>query len=173
MVKFIDLTGQRFGKLIIIKRAKDRIRKDETRDVQWLCQCDCGNNKIVLGSNLKSRSTKSCGCLQQENRKLFAIKTVEWRKRPRIFEEITKICKICGKEYKTKGRDADFCKCVVNCVRKKNREGYEKNKELVKIRTRTNKLKRVFGITDEDYEQMYFEQGKKCAICGKELLGTN
>lgn len=30
----------------------------------WLCKCDCGNFKIVCGSNLKNGSVKSCGCLR-------------------------------------------------------------------------------------------------------------
>ena len=64
--KLIDLTGQRFGRLTVIKRAEDHISKSGIRSVQWLCQCDCGNQSIVGRADLKTGNTKSCGCLHQE-----------------------------------------------------------------------------------------------------------
>lgn len=36
-----------------------------TRKTQWLCQCDCGNETIVRGDNLKNKTTQSCGCLSK------------------------------------------------------------------------------------------------------------
>jgi hypothetical protein len=60
MPKFIDITGQRFGRLIAVSpahRAKNKI-------VYWLCRCDCGGTKVVGGNNLRCGQTKSCGCLQ-------------------------------------------------------------------------------------------------------------
>lgn len=53
-----DLTGQRFGKLVVIK-PHDSI--NESR--RWLCLCDCGCETIVFGSNLKRNHTQSCGCI--------------------------------------------------------------------------------------------------------------
>lgn len=53
-----DITGQRFGKLTVIK--KNKITN------KWFCQCDCGNTVEVIGSNLASGNTKSCGCYQRE-----------------------------------------------------------------------------------------------------------
>lgn len=69
MGKFNDLTGQKFGRLTIIKRIEDAITKNGNRFTQWLCNCDCGNNDvIVLGSALtrNKRPTLSCGCLQKD-----------------------------------------------------------------------------------------------------------
>lgn len=62
MPKLIDLTGQRFGRLEVIKR----VGNDKWGDSRWLCQCDCKNKVIVLGYNLKKGNTKSCGCLYNE-----------------------------------------------------------------------------------------------------------
>lgn len=59
MSKFKDLTGQKFGRLTVIKRA-DNNKNGSTR---WLCKCDCGNEKIVEGGHLRSNKIKSCGCL--------------------------------------------------------------------------------------------------------------
>lgn len=69
MGKFNDLTGQKFGRLTVIERAEDAITKNGNRFTQWLCNCDCGNNDIVIfGSALtrKKRPTLSCGCLQRD-----------------------------------------------------------------------------------------------------------
>jgi len=59
-MKRIDLTGERFGRLVVVKYLGDR---------KWLCKCDCGNETSVLTSNLRNRSkspTRSCGCLSAE-----------------------------------------------------------------------------------------------------------
>lgn len=57
---FIDLTGMRFGRWLVIERASN---PKGTRAV-WLCKCDCGNTNIVTGKDLRSGRTKSCGCLR-------------------------------------------------------------------------------------------------------------
>ena len=64
MGKFIDLTGQRFGKLTVIKRAENKVELNGQIRTQFLCKCDCGKEMIVLSNSLKSGLTKSCGCLK-------------------------------------------------------------------------------------------------------------
>jgi len=56
-MKLIDLTGKKFGKLTVIKKTKSRNKR-----TMWLCECECGNKKEIGGSELKSGTTKSCGC---------------------------------------------------------------------------------------------------------------
>lgn len=57
-MKLIDMTGQRFGRLLVAsKSASPRM---------WECLCDCGATKLVAGSNLRNKSIRSCGCLAQE-----------------------------------------------------------------------------------------------------------
>lgn len=59
MSAFIDLTGQRFSMLVVIKKlGYDRHKKN----IYWLCQCDCGNQKEIIGTSLRSGNTTSCGC---------------------------------------------------------------------------------------------------------------
>lgn len=53
-----DLTGVRFGKLVVIKPIIEVTNKNK----RWVCECDCGNIAKVYGGNLKSGATKSCGC---------------------------------------------------------------------------------------------------------------
>jgi hypothetical protein len=65
MSKLKDLTGQKFGELTVIQRAEN----DKKGRTQWLCQCDCGKQKIIRGSSLTFGNTKSCGCLSIEKLK--------------------------------------------------------------------------------------------------------
>lgn len=62
---FKDLSGQRFGRLLVICMDEEKTR---TKHIYWLCQCDCGNPELisVQRSCLTSGHTKSCGCLQKE-----------------------------------------------------------------------------------------------------------
>lgn len=63
--KASDLTGMRFGKLLVIERAENTPQNK----ARWKCLCDCGNYKIVRASDLKAGYTNSCGCLFSEGRK--------------------------------------------------------------------------------------------------------
>lgn len=62
MGKLIDLTGQRFGRLVVLERAGSGSNKR----AMWRCQCDCGNTIITSSSHLRGGDTQSCGCLHQE-----------------------------------------------------------------------------------------------------------
>jgi hypothetical protein len=62
MSKPVDLTGQRFERLLVLERAENT-KDGKTR---LLCRCDCGQSKIVLTKSLKTGATRSCGCLQKE-----------------------------------------------------------------------------------------------------------
>jgi hypothetical protein len=59
---FVDLRGQKFGRLTVISRAET----DEVRKARFLCRCECGSEKIILAGSLTSGRTRSCGCLARE-----------------------------------------------------------------------------------------------------------
>lgn len=63
-MKSINLTGQKFGKLVVIRKAE----KDKWGNYQWECKCDCGKHVIVRGFSLRKGKTKSCGCLKGKHR---------------------------------------------------------------------------------------------------------
>jgi hypothetical protein len=65
LTKVIDLTGQRFGRLIVIERV-EKPKNRKTKGSYWKCICDCGNEKIITSNNLKNGTTNSCGCLAKE-----------------------------------------------------------------------------------------------------------
>lgn len=68
---FIDITGARFGKLLVVKQLPRKKRKV----VEWLCRCDCGNEVSVRRANLGT-STNSCGCIKKA--RLLGINHGRW-----------------------------------------------------------------------------------------------
>jgi len=62
MSKKIDLKDQRFGRLVVSHDTGER----KHRQVVWHCRCDCGNEVNVVGYDLTSGRTTSCGCYQRE-----------------------------------------------------------------------------------------------------------
>jgi hypothetical protein len=71
MATFKNIIGQRFGKLIVVKRV-------DQRRVSWLCQCDCGNITVVQSNHLCDGTIKSCGCGQART-KHDGAKRTEYR----------------------------------------------------------------------------------------------
>ena len=58
MPEFIDLTGQRFGRLLVLARDKST----NTRHSTFRCLCDCGSECVIRAGNLHSGMSRSCGC---------------------------------------------------------------------------------------------------------------
>lgn len=65
-MRLIDLTGEKFGRLTVIERAKDIIYPSGQKTTAWYCKCECGNVITASGSDLKRGNIKSCKCLQAE-----------------------------------------------------------------------------------------------------------
>lgn len=62
-MKAIDLSGQRFGRLVVLARDGSSPRGG----AKWRCRCDCGTGRTVLGTSLRSARTVSCGCFVREH----------------------------------------------------------------------------------------------------------
>ena len=60
--KPIDIENQKFGRWTVLKKVPNL----NGRDAKWLCQCDCGTIKEVLGKNLRNGRSNSCGCYKKE-----------------------------------------------------------------------------------------------------------
>lgn len=63
MPSFIDKTGERNGRLVVLCEASERTTGGRIR---WHCRCDCGNECIVTGMDMAPGRSQSCGCLQKE-----------------------------------------------------------------------------------------------------------
>jgi hypothetical protein len=61
MSRFVDVTGQRFGRLFVLERATNRYGR-----ACFLCMCDCGKQAIAYGGALRTGFKQSCGCLRKE-----------------------------------------------------------------------------------------------------------
>lgn len=58
--------GKQFGNLVVLSSYRDK-----KGYLKCICQCKCGQQKEVYASNLVSGRTKSCGCLEEANRKKY------------------------------------------------------------------------------------------------------
>ena len=136
MSNVIDLTGQRFNKLLVLERDMTKIGGK----AYWICKCDCGNIKSINGTSLRSGATSSCGCgiaeaarnkrckLEGERfGRLLVIKDSGERKNQKIVWE----CKCdCGNTifvpttYLTRG-DTKSCGCL-----QKDRTSQSRRKDL-------------------------------------------
>ena len=100
MGQLIDLTGKRFGYLLVTGRAPDTYTKSGHQKINWFCTCDCGRDTIVDGKSLRSGATQSCGFHKQKDiagqrfGKLTAIRIVGQDKYSRNVWEC--LCD-CGK----------------------------------------------------------------------------
>lgn len=61
--KFIDLTGERYGRLTVLQQAENKCGH-----TAWTCLCDCGKLSVIKGGSLRDGRTQSCGCLNKEVR---------------------------------------------------------------------------------------------------------
>ena len=103
----IDLTGQRFGRLVVEKYAYTN-----NCLAVWLCLCDCGNRTKVLAKSLRSGNTKSCGCFRKEVQK--SVNTTHGMTRTPLYNSWRGMKERCEKpnhqEYhRYGGRGISFC----------------------------------------------------------------
>jgi len=61
MPAFKDLTGQRFGRLVVVCRSANK-----KKTTMWECKCDCGATKTIASSSLVQGVSQSCGCFHKE-----------------------------------------------------------------------------------------------------------
>lgn len=84
-----DLTGQRFGRLVVIVRAGTSPKREAT----WKCLCECGKTIVLPSYNLRSGNTKSCGCLNSEEaRKRAATHNMSRSRLHRVWEGMKQRC---------------------------------------------------------------------------------
>lgn len=103
-----DLTGQRFGKLTVLHLDEEFEKIRGKRQIRWICQCDCGTIKSIIGAELlrKNKSQKSCGCAAAQRAKDFGKVT---------FNDLTnrRFGKLIAKEHI---RTADCGNAIWRCI---------------------------------------------------------
>lgn len=99
-----DLTGRRFGRLVVQKFAGIRIVGKGQRKSQWECLCDCGNTIIATGNNLQSGYVLSCGCYKAEVTRNRCLKPLEGKR----FGKLTVLSRV---ENDRRNRIQYLCSC--------------------------------------------------------------
>ena len=66
MRKKLDLTNERYGRLVVVRETEPYVSPKGEKVRQWECICDCGSTVAVSQSNLRTGNTNSCGCLSLE-----------------------------------------------------------------------------------------------------------
>lgn len=98
-----DLTGLRFGKLIVIEEAEGRYQPNGKHLRRWVCKCDCGNIKIIDQDKLtrKNYQTVSCGCFARAIRAETAkrVFTTHGHRDERLYSVWCAMRRRCEKEY--------------------------------------------------------------------------
>lgn len=104
-----DLTGQRFGRLTVLRLDPEPYRSPNTGKPtrRWVCRCDCGNETSVLANGLLSGSTQSCGCRQRETAAAQAVDLTGRR-----FGRWTVIARVPLAQVTSSGtRNGWLCRC--------------------------------------------------------------
>ena len=83
-------------KLVVVSLVEEK----KCSHSKWLCKCDCGNECVVQHSNLRSRHTKSCGCLRTIGKAVHGGKGTRLF---RIWSDMRSRCK-----YTNLKRSADY-----------------------------------------------------------------
>jgi hypothetical protein len=80
MGKFYDLTGQRFNKLVVLRKSGSN-----KYGILWLCRCDCGKIKEFGSIGLRNGKTKSCSCLTRELISIRSLKDLNGQRFGRLL----------------------------------------------------------------------------------------
>lgn len=152
MGKIKDISGQKFGRLTVIKYVYTK-----SRNAYWLCKCECGNEKIVSGANLRKGETKSCGCLHKDSchnlrinllgKKFGRLTVIEKAEDKGVVSRWLCLCE-CGKEVVVSTnslRTGHSTSC--GCKREENFNGYKHGKAY------TNLYSRWIGMKSRCYNK--------------------
>ena len=157
MRKYPSLVGQRFGKLTVIAQAES----SPSGRSKWLCRCDCGNESIVFGNNLRRGTTVSCGCKhyrdlagQRIGRLIVLERSDRFGSRGQRQQRLWKCLCDCGSiTYKATDTltndDISMCRtCAKNYAMKQARAnaGFVEGTQLAKIRVDTEKADNLSGV---------------------------
>lgn len=85
-----DLSGLRFGRLTVLYRAPAHMAYKSpggTTIARWVCRCDCGKETLVMGGNLTSGRTISCGCAVRDHLENYHKKVALAKSKcPEVFQ---------------------------------------------------------------------------------------
>lgn len=137
----IDLTGQRFTRLLVLEYADEQhqIFYNNEHKNTWKCQCDCGNICYVTTENLRRGDSPSCGCISKENGKARLkdlsgqrfghLLVLKWLGTINHNSKYLVRCD-CGKEYEIYANNLTQ-NCTTSCGCVKESHGEQKIREIL------------------------------------------
>ena len=103
MPGFIDRTGKRYGRWLVLSFGEARISPIGNKRFYWLCRCDCGNERLVEGATLQNGLSQSCGCRRRKPHE------TRLELSGKVFGRLTEI------GYDRTSQGASYWKCVCEC----------------------------------------------------------
>jgi len=141
-MKPLNLTGIRFGRLVVVKPSDKRT---SAGGFIWICRCDCGNDAEVRRSNLRSGATQSCGCLHRE------LSSIRATSRGIPLPE----CSIDGCNNEAKEYNRTLCNKHAQRKRRYGDPLYITPEEVRCANSRTAQLKRISTIKSTTYRKLF------------------
>lgn len=119
MARLIDLTGRRYGALVVLGRAPTP--PGASTEAHWLCRCDCGREVVRRSANLRDRGHRhpTCGCNTGRVADLTGRRFGRWLVLGRARRRQYWLCRCeCGVEREVFGPNllsGKSTKCVHSC----------------------------------------------------------
>jgi hypothetical protein len=185
MGRFIDLTGQRFGRLFVVARELN----NKHGHITWFCICDCGNTIIIIGTDLArtdKRAVKSCGCLgtsyqyfeelrQQEIGKFYhGCETLDAHsdRNGNDARTIVKVKCFCGNIFECRLRDLKRKKNPqksCGCLRKLEEGEAAFNDIFYRYKESADRRNCIFELTKEEFREIIIQNCNYCNILPREI----
>ena len=159
MAKKIDLTGQRFGKLLVLYEAPKIGDK-----IHWMCKCECGNKKSVSTAHLRNGNVTSCGLCEHDfiGRHFGRLEVLSISKRERTASDSVKIyfnCKCaCGNNTEVvyqllKNGKTKSCGCLRRERAISKNITHNQSKNITHNQSKTRLYKIYMGIKKRCYNE--------------------
>lgn len=159
--KFLDLTGQKFGRLLVLYQAEDQIESSGRRRTTWHCLCDCGKETDVTSRALRSGSTQSCGCFCRDQNSKLDKSLREYDQKGNIIKKVCQCCKrmLSVDEYYKNSHTADGYSGVCKYCYSHSLQGrYNVYRKGAKVRNLD------FNLTQDEFASI---TSQPCQYCGE------
>lgn len=138
MSRLVDITGEKYNMLKVISFYDIQDKKS-----RWLCECECGNKKILFGRDIKSGNTKSCGCLLHKKKydnemgiKIKRLQHIYYQMKQRCYDKNNPLYKHYGKRNITICEE--WLKDINNFHNWALNNGYDNNLTIERINVNGN-----------------------------------
>ena len=174
----ISEIGNKYARLTVVGRAENKDKK-----AMWKCLCDCGNEKIVSGTHLRTNHVSSCGCYHSE-----VVAQIGRNNKGKVFSRgkarkyvnyVGVLGKVVGVTDRSEGNGA--VQYLVECakcgeIHKRNAKHLKQGQESQEckhykppnwsgLEKWDGIIRRVYGITQAQYDEMLKKQNGVCGIC--------